>query len=539
MPLLLKAVPLVKGWYGVHYWSIPAQQDLPVELEYISFTEFEDRFAKLNKIARSRYPTLWPNVVMGLVLIALTATAVIGIMQSGSNLSILGKGACFILPVLIVVWYKIRKEINEIALKKFRHRSQRLLRTWTNQDAASHAIQWKLRLRSETVARQSLRAQRHNLSTSLSQLDQSRVMGWQHSTTDLIPARVPQQEQQPQQPQLPLPPVQQQPNLEGPSDQEGTLGVDFISAGAAITGVESADEALDVPPSPRRSSVVQMYQTLRINTRRLSRAMASETRLEEPRPLPVVRTTTSSSTLFRGDTDVEAYSFRTSLQSMMKSIRCCSYFFRERKVWLIEISLRESQLDEYMLTVPSPVYCGYRLPGYEDAIAGNLSNTTTSMGADSSRIMLDRYIGSPPDYLSDSEAEDDGHDDDDEDINDRRNTNHDDRAGEQRIVTEDLQAPMQSTPEMVMLKQSDELTSVVIMGPTSLHQLAATSSGGSASSSTEPSTTRPVELTSNRVSTLEDERTASTLSLPLSTVGDEEESLSGSSNGKKPISTHS
>jgi len=39
-------------------------------------------------------------------------------MHAGTNLAIMGQGACFVLPVLVVVWYKIRKEINEIAIKK-------------------------------------------------------------------------------------------------------------------------------------------------------------------------------------------------------------------------------------------------------------------------------------------------------------------------------------------------------------------------------------------------------------------------------------
>jgi len=411
------------------------------------------------------------------------------------------------------------------------------LRAWTNQDTTSHAIQWKLRLRPEMVARQSLQAQRHPLLTYHSQLGQSQIGGWQHSTPDLIPARVQQQEQQPQQPQQLL--VLH--NLESPLDQESASRAAFNSPGGSIARVESAEEALDGPPPAQPSSVVQIYQTLRINTRRLSRAMSPEAQLEEQRPIPVVRTTTTSSALLRGDTDEEAYSYRTSLRSMFKSIRCCGHFFRERKVWLIEISLREAQLDEYTLTVPSPVYCGYRLPGYDDVMSGNMSTSTASMGASSSRIVLDRYMGSPPDYLSDSEAEDDVNDG--EGVDDRRRTsNRVNLAREPRIAAEDSPMLLQSIPEMVMVKRPAELTSVVVMAPTSLHQLAATSSDASGSTSAERPMTRSIGTTCSRVNAVESDAdndgTASTLSLPLLSIDDREDGAAGSSNGKRLTSAH-
>ncbi|KAG0317764.1 hypothetical protein BGZ99_006115, partial [Dissophora globulifera] len=63
MPLLLHAVPLTKGWLGTHYWKTSQPEDLPEELEYLSYQEFEDRLNSLNKVAHLTYPTLWPNVV--------------------------------------------------------------------------------------------------------------------------------------------------------------------------------------------------------------------------------------------------------------------------------------------------------------------------------------------------------------------------------------------------------------------------------------------------------------------------------------------
>ncbi|KAG0046360.1 hypothetical protein BGZ83_008460 [Gryganskiella cystojenkinii] len=118
MPLLLKAVPLHQGWHGVHYWKTPKMQDLPVELEYIPYLEFEERFVQLNEIARRRYPTYWPNIAFSLVFIAITAAATIGIIHAGTNLAIMGQGACFVLPVIVIVWYKIRKETKAIARRK-------------------------------------------------------------------------------------------------------------------------------------------------------------------------------------------------------------------------------------------------------------------------------------------------------------------------------------------------------------------------------------------------------------------------------------
>lgn len=114
-------------------------------------------------------------------------------------------------------------------------------------------------------------------------------------------------------------------------------------------------------------------------------------------------------------------------------------------MWMIEISLREGLLDEYALPVPSPVYCDYRLPGYEDVVAGqmaatghgaaasNLGTITTSTSTATATstsasaapaVNQPRYFGSPPAYESnsenDSEEEEDDNDDDDNDDDDDR-----------------------------------------------------------------------------------------------------------------------
>lgn len=97
---------------------------------------------------------------------------------------------------------------------------------------------------------------------------------------------------------------------------------------------------------------------------------------------------------------------------------------------MIEISLRENLLDEYALPVPSPVYCDYRLPGYDDIMSGNLTPTNTMVQSATSTTAstivavtarqgttpATRYLGSPPAYESDSDDSDDedGQDDDDD-----------------------------------------------------------------------------------------------------------------------------
>ncbi|KAI7819415.1 hypothetical protein BC939DRAFT_264082 [Gamsiella multidivaricata] len=118
MPLLLLAVPLQKSWFGIHYWKTPSIMDLPVELEYISYQELENRFTRLNKIARPVYPTLWPSILMFIVFVGLFTTAAIGISKTGTALSIMSQGACFVLPIIAVLWIRIRKETKARARKK-------------------------------------------------------------------------------------------------------------------------------------------------------------------------------------------------------------------------------------------------------------------------------------------------------------------------------------------------------------------------------------------------------------------------------------
>jgi hypothetical protein len=99
---------------------------------------------------------------------------------------------------------------------------------------------------------------------------------------------------------------------------------------------------------------------------------------------------------------------------------CCGCFFRERRVWLIEISLREYQLDEYVVAVPSPVYCDYRLPEYGDVVMAAPTTTAAIVlaSANSSRQGVNQQLGEPPAYESESDRDSDDDDNDDNSDND-------------------------------------------------------------------------------------------------------------------------
>ncbi|KAF9140292.1 hypothetical protein BGX30_006736, partial [Mortierella sp. GBA39] len=147
MPMLLVAIPLQKSWLGLSYWRTPSVMELPVELEYIPYEEFEERFSRLNQIARPTYPTIWPNVLMVFIFGALIVTAAVGMARNQAGLAVMGQVACFVIPVLAILWIRVRKEGKARARKQFKRRSIKLLREWTEQDTTAFAIQWKLRLR--------------------------------------------------------------------------------------------------------------------------------------------------------------------------------------------------------------------------------------------------------------------------------------------------------------------------------------------------------------------------------------------------------
>ncbi|KAF9131242.1 hypothetical protein BGX30_013191 [Mortierella sp. GBA39] len=111
MPLLIQAVPLAKNWHGSHYWRTPDFDTFPEELEYLPREEITKRFEKLNLIALRTYPTIWPNIIFLLFFLGLTGAAGYALSKIGSsNLAIMGQGICFLLPIVIVVWVKVRKD---------------------------------------------------------------------------------------------------------------------------------------------------------------------------------------------------------------------------------------------------------------------------------------------------------------------------------------------------------------------------------------------------------------------------------------------
>ncbi|KAF9283681.1 hypothetical protein BGZ68_005213 [Mortierella alpina] len=110
----------------------------------------------------------------------------------------------------------------------------------------------------------------------------------------------------------------------------------------------------------------------------------------------------------------------------------------EHQVWLIEVSLRECQLDEYVLTVPSPVYSAYRLPTYEDVIGQNRRWAS----ARSSRVAVNRYLGAPPAYNDESDNQSE-EDDEDEDGHD--DEVQEEREGDERDGSRHLSATSYST----------------------------------------------------------------------------------------------
>ncbi|KAF9382430.1 hypothetical protein CPC16_009357 [Podila verticillata] len=469
MPTLLVAVPLSKSWLGLHYWKAPPLMELPVELEYIPYQEFEDRFEKLNKIARPIYPTFWPNVIMILVFVGLAATAAIGMSQKGSALSIMGQGSCFILPVIVVLWIRIRKETKARSRKKFKHRSQKLLRAWTVQDTETHAIQWKLRLRpkAKSAARRwrgfsnsstpnvtGLTEEENNLQdNNMDRLNNTTVGA---SANAYLSPNHPRLHQQ----------TSPQNSQEGQEQQEQ----DHQTSESA-----SQSPSVQITPPPRVADVYTALSNPTATTTTTSTALTTQ-------PIvTIVATPTTAITDMVGEGDLEAgptppRSKWEPWKELLMELYCCAYLFKQSKVWMIEISLRENLLDEYALPVPSPVYCDYRLPGYDDVMS-NLTPSTMIQSATSTNastivvtrqgtIPTTRYLGSPPAYESDSENDSDDEDgqDDDEGNDSEAESVH---LPTSAPVTRGSQSEMSSVGSMSVaagsiVHQPMEMTTVVV-----------------------------------------------------------------------------
>ncbi|KAF9120752.1 hypothetical protein BGW39_011118 [Mortierella sp. 14UC] len=599
MPLLIQAVPLAKNWLGGYYWRTPALDTLPEELEYLPREEIKHRFEKLNLIAARTYPTVWPNIAVLFFVLALTGAAAYALSKiRSSNLAIMGQGICFILPIIIIVWVKVRKETKARARRRFKHQSQKLLRAWTAQDTQSHAMQWKIRLRSKTIANPWIVQGRHSHRRRGSSRQQGDIQSQylpeqvQHHRRRLLQ---PQEQEQDQLQDHHLLSFDEQQQLQLQHQQHFHAGTTVISMTDALQLdndiPQTHDDADDAEGSdiatlhrvswvdPRRrrehnerqgdnndvqvnqrppsfihltpeqdqqssvsspappSAIVSMYQTFRARTQRrraatvdsLNASLESRVLQQQhhqgfnmsvattattiatstPNSSPATASipTTVPTVITHGEPPIlTTYStggpsiWSIFKESMSNSL-CCGMFSREPKVWLIEISLRECQLDEYALMVPSPVYCDYRLPGYDDAVAGTVGGVVgaaraaggiglSEAGAGSSRTALNRYNGLPPAYESesDSDGEDDDDLDEDEDEDDDLETDSA-HALAQVQIQDSLEcrltrpAPahfadtgsntpssssMDSTllcsqPEMEMIQRPVEMTSVIVL----------------------------------------------------------------------------
>ncbi|KAG0222760.1 hypothetical protein BGX31_008898 [Mortierella sp. GBA43] len=427
--------------------------DLPVELEYIPYQEFQDRFAGLNSIARPMYPTIWPNVIMFFVFSGLLATAIVGISMTGTGLSIMSQGACFVLPIIAVIWIRVRKESKAKARKKFKQRSQKLLRAWTSEDFVTHAIQWKLRLRPKSAAKR-WRTLYNSSRLANGMTTQSIQPIIVEPITITPPPPPPPQPSVPSpqpRPTISLPPRIATMDLGNPLSlsenahnsntnadntlvSSRTVVIQLEQTSAASTPSTPTAPQLPTPvspssprsiPTPATASprhVEDIYATLRSHTQPVLSSIL-------PRHQIITRSTMDPAT--GAGTSGNGSPYRSTWESLVMLVRniyCCAFLFKEPKVWMIEISIREGMLDEYALPVPSPAYCGYRLPEYEDVIAGqrmssvnsnsnsNANSNTVSAGLSPAGLPnQQRYSGPPPDYESDSEndSENEGEDDDD------------------------------------------------------------------------------------------------------------------------------
>ncbi|CAO3568017.1 unnamed protein product [Mortierella alpina] len=439
MPLLIHAVPLAKTWRGAHHWKLPLPEDLPEEMHYLAYEDVQDRFLQLNKIVLDTYPTYWPNVIVSIFLAAVLCASVAGIVQTGTNYSVVGQGGCFLLPITIVLWAKIRKEAKARACKRFRHQSQKLLRAWTAQDTESHAMQWKLRRRPRSRAERWLgnrnssseeaEQRRDELYHEEQEQDEApRLDGHSSRSLEIIlgdntsqPTQTEQLDAESENQSLSTaaattPDVVQ---IQGDAHESNQSHPAFASSVTSMTfsSTISIYNALGMNSHFHRVSTAETIAnalTLDIDDARSPRSTVvqiedpagtvaqTDGATAEPTPDATVSTLTAST----NTAAPPGHPFWSAVRQVLRSYYCCAYIFRERHVWLIEISLREYQLDEYVLTVPSPVYSAYRLPTYEDAIG----QSRRLASARSSRVAVNRYLGAPPSYdeESDNQSEDEG-----------------------------------------------------------------------------------------------------------------------------------
>ncbi|KAF9941097.1 hypothetical protein BGZ67_005956 [Mortierella alpina] len=492
MPLLIHAVPLAKTWLGTHHWKTPLPEDLPEEMHYLAYADVQDRFLQLDKIALDTYPTYWPNIIVSFFLAAILSASVVGIVQTGTNYSVVGQGGCFLLPIMIVIWAKIRKETKARACKKFRHQSQKLLRAWTAQDTESHAMQWKLRRRPLSRAKRWLgnrssreesgQQRRDELYHEEQEQDEEpRLDGQSSRSLEVIigdnashPTQTEQlsggSEHRPSSTATTTPDVVQ---IQEDSREFDRSHPTFASSATSMTfsSTISIYNALGMNSQFHRVSTAEtIANALTIDSDAEGTPRSTIVRIEDPTGA-VAQTAgaTTESTTDATLSDVPAslnttaaprHSFCSAVRQVLRSYYCCAYIFRERHVWLIEISLRECQLDEYVLTVPSPVYSAYRLPTYEDVIG----QSRRLASARSSRVAVNRFMGAPPAYddESDNQSEDEDEDGDGADNEDQDGGDGSEHDGSSYPATASYSITMPQTQMVMVERTPTELSTAIV-----------------------------------------------------------------------------
>ncbi|KAF9897938.1 hypothetical protein BX616_004738, partial [Lobosporangium transversale] len=454
---------------------------------------------------------------MSIVFTVLFAGTAVGLGR-GSNLAIMSQAACFILPIVALLWLRVRKEMKARARKRFKHQSQKLLRGWTAHDFVAHAIQWKIRVRPKSVALPwynpttsstnpdpGITAQVNMTETSTGTRSgvvpqQDHTRGIDLSTRGVIDPPHRSLENVVVNVEAPSAPVGQRSRNEantntrastdnnnqdnninndhGP-EEEGSEG----TAGGLQSSSTSSQPISDIPNEvvtsrtiststiapaatslSRRPSIAatrrvveDVYSVLRhSNTNPTSTPTPPSssspslppTSLPSPSPSPTPLPSSSEhpNTLQRQTSSLhpsisDDFSPPPSTPSkweplldLLRDLHCCAFLFNEPRVWMIEISIREGVLDEYSFPVPTPAYCDYRLPGYDDVIAAAASpspSSSTPPSSLSNNIQARFFSSPPPAYESDpenesdiGEEEEDGGNDDHHNNAHNRNHNH-------------------------------------------------------------------------------------------------------------------
>ncbi|KAG0234779.1 hypothetical protein BGW41_001002 [Actinomortierella wolfii] len=384
---------------------------------YLSPEDLDDRFTQLNAIVKKYYPTAWGNLI---ALVAITTIFTLCSLFFGIVRTV--QGSCFVIPITLVLWARIRKEVRDRAIKK-------LLRAWTAEDSNNYAVQWKLRLRTVT-----------------------RVEFTRVSTNETIPVDITditsglegtdrRQSQQGEVEQRQGQPVQGRNSRQGQEQEHDVITIDdrVIVAETRVSPTETQVRRARGPSSvfnrwslplwrssssssPSDTTNHDILRTQERNGRRQRRhssiQLFNPSRIEIQNITITAAPTTTTGNVSSSTRDGEGRGglmSRPAWQEFMDALEdlcCCFTCARStRRVWMIEISLRECLLDEYALTIPSPVYRDYRLPQYDEIMQTSASVAPNSPSPSSQPV----YVGLPPAYESESEIEDDDEDNDDED----------------------------------------------------------------------------------------------------------------------------